>query len=358
MAIPEFETLFPTMVVGSLPRAQWVRDLVEDRTAGKVDEAEADALLDAAVLFAIRMQERAGLDYISDGEFRRENYVRVFADRVEGFRRSSVGGLQATHVVSKIRSDRPIACSDADFLRRNTDRKIIVAIPSPFTVGRHLWHPEHSRKAYPTREEFVEECADIIRKEVIELAKIGVDAIQLDEPWQAWMANPGLYLLNTDEEIQAGVDLSIKMVNRVSQGLDNVFFSVHLCHTHGVEAEIGEKAANRIMDAVNRIHADRVAMEFNSEASGGFEKLQIFPADKLLGLGVIDNTSSEVEDVETVLKRVEKALKYVPKERIVLNPDCGFSTSAASPKNFDTAYQKLRVMCEAAAVMRKSAATD
>ena len=342
------------MVIGSLPRPQWVQDVIAEITQKRISEEEADRLLDTAILFAIRLQERAGLDYISDGEWRRENYVGVFADRIGGFSHETVEGKRLSWplVTSRLESRRSISCDDAEFLRRNTERRIMVPLPSPFTIGLHMWHPELSADAYPTREEFVQECVTIIRQEVVALSAIGVDAIQLDEPWQAWLSNPGAYHLDSDQDIQAAVELSVKSVNQVMEGLDDMFFSVHLCHSHRMELVPSASTYNPLMDVVNKIDVDRFAMEFNSPASGGFEKLNRFPEDRILGLGVINPTSFDVETVEDVISRVEAGLQFVSADRIVLNPDCGFATSAASPQDLDVAYRKLCVMCEAAESLR------
>ena len=138
MSKPDDDPLFPTMVVGSLPRPRWVQDVIKDRMRGCISEHDADTLLNDAILSAIRMQERAGLDYISDGEWRRENYARVFADNVGGFRRQKVQrGSLTLHafVVDKLQPRGPIVSTAAEFLRRHTDRKIVVAMPSPCTIG-------------------------------------------------------------------------------------------------------------------------------------------------------------------------------------------------------------------------------
>ena len=188
---------FATMVVGSLPRPQWVRDLIEDRKAGLVSEAEADRLLDDAVPSAVHMQERAGLDFVSDGEWRRESYVKVFADSVGGFAPDLIeieaprgSGLAYPAVVSKLEPRRPIAADEARFLRPRTGRKVIVAVPSPYTIGRRMWSPAHSKRAYPTSEEFMEACIPIVREEIRELERLGVDAVQIDEPWLALLVDP------------------------------------------------------------------------------------------------------------------------------------------------------------------------
>jgi 5-methyltetrahydropteroyltriglutamate--homocysteine methyltransferase len=344
------------MVVGSLPRPEWVKDVIADRSRGRISEKDADWFLDSAILSGIRMQERAGLDYISDGEWRRGNYVGVFAERTAGFRKDDNPQpgrrLQSTHVAARLKPERTIFADDAAFLRHNTDRKIIMAIPSPFTLGVHLWHPERSVNAYPHQEEFVEECACIIREEIIALIEIGVDAIQLDEPWQPWLTDPATYNFHSEEDIRAGVELSIHTVNSLVEGLGDAFISVHLCHSHNVEGSPEEDKFLPLMEAVKRMEVDRFAMEFNSAASGGFSKLKDFPGNRILGLGVINTTNKEVETPGEVIARVEAAMEFVPKERIVLNPDCGFATSASNPKDLDVAYRKLSVMCRAAETLR------
>ncbi len=141
-----FDTLFPTMVVGSLPRPQWVRDLIEDRNAGRISEADANTLLDAANPMALRMQERAGLDFVSDGEWRRESYVKVFAEAVDGFKPDLIrsggategGRLMYPAVVGAIAPRRSIAARDVEFLKQRATAKVTVAVPSPYTIGRRM----------------------------------------------------------------------------------------------------------------------------------------------------------------------------------------------------------------------------
>ena len=189
--------MFETYVVGSLPRPQWVRELIEDRKSGAVSWADADRLLDAAVPSAIAMQERAGVDYVSDGEWRRESYVKVFADAVGGFGYDlhtehsaiRVSSLPYPAVVERLSPRGPIAVDEARFLRARAAGRIIVAVPSPYTIGRRMWTEEHSRDAYPTREEFIDDCVPVVRDEIARLAAEGVDAVQLDEPWLALLVD-------------------------------------------------------------------------------------------------------------------------------------------------------------------------
>lgn len=215
--------MFETFVVGSLPRPQWVRDLIEDLKAGRVAAAEAGRLLDDVIPLAIRMQERAGLDYVSDGEWRRESYVKVFADAVDGFENDLIvlpttefSGLTYPAVVSKLVPRRAVASGEAAFLLDHTDRKTIAAVPSPYTVGRRMWAREYSTAAYPTREEFMDACIPIIRKEILGLAGLGVDAVQLDDPWLALLVDPSY----RESEGVTDVDRGDRAIGQVRQRSD------------------------------------------------------------------------------------------------------------------------------------------
>jgi 5-methyltetrahydropteroyltriglutamate--homocysteine methyltransferase len=301
------------------------------------------------------MQERAGLDYISDGEWRRENYARVFADSVGGFRRQQVQrGSLTLHafVVDKLQPRGPIVSTAAEFLRRHTDRKTIVALPSPCTVGDLMWHPIHSAAAYPTREAFVRACVPILRHEVIALAGLGVDAVQLDEPLLPRLTDPQTYGYFNLADLQAAAALSVETINGVAEGLEEVYISVHLCHAHGEQYHVTPGTGALIMDAVKRMRVDRFAMEFNSPIAKQLQPLKAFPPDARLGLGVINPHSSEVETPETVVQRAERALQFVEKERLTLNPDCGFATTATSPRKLDDVYLKLAAMCQGARLLR------
>ena len=130
--------LFPTTVIGSLPRPTWVRELILDRKEGRINEEEADGLLDRAIESAIALQERSGLEEITDGEWRRESYVKVFAERVRGFEHdlNPSGGLPYPAVVAPIEYHRPIAVDEVRFLRLRTERRVKATIPSPYIIGR------------------------------------------------------------------------------------------------------------------------------------------------------------------------------------------------------------------------------
>ena len=351
--------MFQTMVVGSLPRPQWVRELIEDRKKGRISEEDADRLLDDAIVAAVRMQERAGLDFISDGEWRRESYVKVFAEAVGGFQPDLVEAGWFRHspllypaVVSRLVHRRPIALHEVSFLRAHTKARIIVALPSPYTLGRRMWTEEHSTDAYGTREEFMEACIPIIHKEIQGLVELGVEAIQLDDPWLSLLVDPDYRQREGITNVDREMELSVKCVNRATEGIEGAYLSVHLCHAHFNRRHSTKGAYDLIMEALGQMKVHRFAMELATPDAGGIEALRRFPEDKLLGLGVIDHTDPHVETPEEVVDRTERAMGFVPQERITLNPDCGFSPSSANPMDLDEAYLKLKAMCQGARLLR------
>ncbi len=350
---------FDTLVVGSLPRPRWVRDLIEDRKAGLISHEDADLLLDDAIPSAIDMQERAGVDFISDGEWRRESYVKVFADAVDGFKADLIDGgtyrtstLYYPAVVSKLKTRGPIATDEAAFLKKHTNSKTIVALPSPYTIGRRMWSTEHSKAAYPTREEFMDDCVTIVRDEAQALVALGVSAIQLDDPWLALLVDPDYRKREGITDIDHEIEQSVRCANEVAEGLEGISLSVHLCHAHFDRRHGSKGPYDLIIAALGQMKADRFAMEFATPDAGGIDVLRQFPNDKTLGLGVIDHTDVNVESPELVAERAERAMEFVPKERLTLNPDCGFAPSSLNPMDFDEAYLKLSALSQGAALLR------
>lgn len=337
----------------------WIRDLIEQRMSGAVDSAYADRTLDDVVPAVIRMQEAAGLDYVSDGEWRRDSYVNIFSDAVAGFENRSRSGIpRAVYPtpIAPLRQHRPIALHEARFAKRVAERRIILAVPSPYTVARRLWSPEHSTSLYPTREAFMQACIPIINEELKQLTAAGIDAIQLDDPWLSLMT----WLLVDPEyrdreqviDIEHEIEMSVVGVNGAVDGVGHPFISVHLCHQHSNLEHSTRGPYDLIMGALGRMNVHRFAMEFAKPESGGIEVLGQFPQDKVLGLGVIRHADAAVETAETVVERAEAAMQYVPADRLTLNPDCGFAPSSFSHMDLDVAYLKLQALSDGAELLR------
>ena len=349
--------LFPTTVIGSLPRPEWIRQLILDRKAKRISEDDVDRILDRAIESAILLQERAGLDEITDGEWRRESYVKVFAERVRGFEPDLVvSGLPYPAVVAPIEYYRPIAADEIRFLRARTERRIKATLPGPYTIGRRMWHPDHSAAAYPEPERFMEACIPILGSEIERLKQEGADTVQLDEPWLNRLVDPEVRAEDGVTDVDYEIDLCVDLVNQIVRDVaarDDLKLGLHLCHAHFDHSHGSEGPYDLIMPGLARIEVDIISLELATPVSGGLECLSQFPGHATLGLGCVDHCDREVETPELVVSRVEAAMKHVDRDRITLHPDCGFSPSVQNPIDLDEAYLKLQAMCSASGLLRE-----
>ena len=193
------ETLFPTTVIGSLPRPAWVRDVILDRKEGRLSEDDATRLLDPAVEAALRLQERCGLEEITDGEWRRESYVKVFAENVAGFTPDLLDNAGNVHsgngpgnypaVTSLLQRKGTIVAHEVEYSRARTNRRLKCTLPAPYIIGNLMWSRTESKGAYPNREDFMQACVPILREEIQLIKAAGADVIQLDEPWMALLVD-------------------------------------------------------------------------------------------------------------------------------------------------------------------------
>lgn len=253
--------MLPTAVIGSMPRPQYVKDLLA-RAKQQPEDERIKRHVDDAVRFVIGLQEHAGIDIISDGEWRRETYIDVIADVVDGFEwieRELFGYHQVvTRPMTPKRAG--VVAEEARFLREHTDRHVKVALPSPYLMGQRMWEPEHSKGAYSTREAFCEALIPVVREELLRVVDVGVDMIQLDEPHLCVLVDPEIRatFADPDAEMRRAVD----WINEIVDGIDNVTLAVHLCR-RGWGAAGGYEA---IFDHVRRLNVKQLMMEFSIQS--------------------------------------------------------------------------------------------
>jgi 5-methyltetrahydropteroyltriglutamate--homocysteine methyltransferase len=348
--------LFPTTVVGSMPRPAFLKLLFDDFHEGRVTEDERRRLLDRAVPYAIALQEAAGVDIVSDGEWRRFSYVAVIADIASGFSRGFSGPLREGkywHLVTgEVRSEHPgLLAEDARFAIAHASRPVKVALPSPYLLSLRMWDETLSQGAYPTRDAFADALVPVLRDEVLRLRDAGVHTVQLDDPHLCLFVDPAVRktFADADREAMHCVDL----INRVLSGVTGITTAVHLCRRNkGRKGWVGEGSYDAIMDPLRRLEVDQLMMEFTIPAAGDTRCLSDLPERFKIGLGCVDCRGEVIDSPEVIASRVEEALRYVAKERIVLAPDCGFAPGNAADIPVDEAYAKLRNMCMAARRLR------
>ena len=345
--------LFPASVVGSLPRPQHVRDLIE-----KADWDEADErAMDAAIRYAVSMQELAGLDVVTDGEWRRRSYIGVIAELAHGFALevNLADGRPWTVVTEKL-SPKPAGfiANEAKFLKGVARAATKITLPAPALLGERLWHPVRSRQAYPKREDFVRDCVEPLRREIALIRDIGIDMVQIDDPHLCLFVDPEVR--KGYENPDRAADFAADMINALVEGFDGIKFAVHLCRRAGARMR-GEKhhagAYGPILPQLNRLKVQHLTMEFTAAGADDLESIARLREDFELGLGVVDVTPGEAQEPQQIVERVERALARVAPRRITLNPDCGFAPGSAAKVDIDEVYLKLRAEAEAARILRQ-----
>lgn len=349
-----YGTLFPTAVVGSLPRPAFVRQVVMGE---RVLSAERRAqVMDDAVAYVVRLQEEAGLDILSDGEWRRASYIGVIAELAHGF---EVGrhedGRPWTVVVDRLAPRQPgFLAAEARFLKQRSARRIKVALPSPALLGERLWDPERSAGAYPTRRDFARACVPILRSELELLCQAGADLVQIDDPHLCLLVDPQVRAQYTDPDEEA--QFTVSLINELVEGVKGVRLAVHLCRRAGARVR-GEACHTGgyapLIPHLNRLQVHHLTMEFTSPGAGEAQVFAQLCEDFEIGLGCVSVHPGQVDTPEEVVAQVEKALEFLPKDRVVLNPDCGFAPGSAAKVDIEEVYAKLSNQSEAARRLRE-----
>ena len=335
--------LFPTSLVGSYPQPDWLIDRerlahrfpprVRALDLWRVDPAYLEQAQQDATLLAIRAQEEAGLDIITDGEMRRESYSNRFATALDGVDIDNPGTAldrsghpnPVPRITGPIRRRHPVEVGDVRFLREHTSRAIKITVPGPFTMAQQA-----QKDYYPTREAAAFGYAEAVNDEVRDLFAAGADIVQLDEP----------YLQARPEEARA---YGIPVLNRALEGITGTT-AVHICF--GYAAIIHDRPEGySFLPELAGARCDQVSIE---TAQSGLDCSVLAGLDgKTIILGVLDLNDKTVEPADQIAARVRRALPYVPAERLVLAPDCGMKYL---PR--DAAFGKLSAMAGAAAQLR------
>jgi 5-methyltetrahydropteroyltriglutamate--homocysteine methyltransferase len=345
--------LFPASVVGSLPRPRHVLDLIEKPHWNEADERA----MDAAIRGAVSMQEAAGLDVVTDGEWRRRSYIGVIAELAHGFAlETNVADGRPWTVVTEKLTPKPAGfiANEAKFLKSVARAATKITLPAPALLGERLWHPVRSRQAYPKREDFVRDCVAPLRAEIALMRDIGIDIVQIDDPHLCLFVDPGVRRGYDDPDRAA--DFAADMINALVDGFSGIKFAVHLCRRAGARVR-GEKhhagAYGPILAQLNRLRVQHLTMEFTAAGADDLESIARLREDFELGLGVVDVTPGETQAPQQIVERVERALTRVAARRVTLNPDCGFAPGSAARVDIDEVVRKLRAEVEAARILRQ-----
>ncbi|MAE65541.1 MAG: hypothetical protein CMJ18_14820 [Phycisphaeraceae bacterium] len=354
---------FYTQVIGSLPRPKLVLELLSRRDA--MDPAEYRARMDEMVTFAIRLQELAGLDVVSDGEWRRSQYTDELLERLGGFTRSRpfehAGEGTKMHLVAtgRIEATDPVFLEDAQFLRRHTDRATKFALPSPFLVGIRYWHEDYSTGAYPTVQHLMDELSEVLAREARALVDAGIDIVQLDDPAMTYFCDRALMSsgdthddrLRQQWDIDRQMPQAVDMINRI---LGDLPAMTHLHCCHSVYKRQSDVTGNYepILPRLTEAKIDQVNLEFAYQGTGDATDLDLLPAHLNVGMGVVDVRGERIQSIGEIEAIAAAGAERIDASRIALNPDCGFAPGSGEPPTIDEAFEKLCNLVAAAKRMR------
>jgi 5-methyltetrahydropteroyltriglutamate--homocysteine methyltransferase len=348
------DVLFPASVVGSMPRSDFVKDLIAQDTT--LPPAEYERKMKAAIAYIVAVQEHAGLDVITDGEWWRKSYIGVIAELAHGFELSQTpDGRPFTVVTEKLSAKKPgFIAKEASFLKSITKKKIKVTLPAPALLGERMWDPEKSKKAYPKREDFIRDCVPVLKRELELLQKEGAHIVQIDDPHLCLFVDDEVRSKYPDPEKAS--DFAVDMVNGLLDGVKGLKIAVHLCRRAGGRARnevCFHGGYDPIVNQLNKLKVNHLTMEFTTPGAGDMAVFKKLREDFEIGLGCVGTTPGVIDSAETIVERVEKALKHLPAERITLNPDCGFAPGSGAKVSIDEAYQKICNEAEAARILRE-----
>jgi len=334
-------TTYRADVVGSLLRPGYLQEARRRWEAGEIGPRDFKQIEDRAVQEAIDLQEAAGLDVITDGELRRYAYYGPFVDAVEGFEKSggwaiafrNEQGGELLHprpvVTSKLRPRRALCAEEFTYLRARARRPVKTTLISAQQAA--AWYePEKSGGAYPTRDAYLADVVDILRREVAELARLGCSYIQIDGPLYSGLLDPrqreGYRRRGSDPDQL--MDTCIEMDNAVIAGHPGITFGLHVCRGNNQSMFLAsggyEPIAARLFGGTR---FQRFLLEYDDERSGTFEPLRHVPDDRTVVLGLVTTKQPHLEPQEELQARIAEAAQFIPLDRLALSPQCGFAST-------------------------------
>jgi 5-methyltetrahydropteroyltriglutamate--homocysteine methyltransferase len=339
------QKLLPTSLVGSYAQPEWLIDRkklasrfpprVRAMELWRVSSEFLDQAQDDATLLAIRDQERAGLDIITDGEMRRESYSNRFATALEGVDIDNPGiALDRSghpnpvpRVTGKVRRKRPVEVRDVEFLRKNTDRMIKMTVPGPFTMSQQA-----QNEFYTDEEKMALDYAIAVNAEIKDLFAAGADVVQIDEPYM--QARP-----------EKARKYGLKALNAAIDGVIGTT-AVHICFGYAAVIHARPEGYSFLPELANSpIQQISIETAQSNLDCAVLDKLQ----GKTIILGTLDLSDLNVESPEAVAARIRHALHYVDAKNVIVAPDCGMKYL---PR--DVAFGKMQAMVEGAKIVRRT----
>lgn len=376
------------MGVGSWPRPGWLLRALHERLSGRLGEDEFQQYADDAVRLAVAAQERAGVDVVTDGEQRRDNYASFVGGRLdncqlipitdllpyvtdpdefaEELRSLDVPADQVRHpaVFGKIGRSKPLAVHELQRVRRFTGKPVKVALPGPYLLTRTMWLECVADKAYPTREELAADVVRVLREELTELLAEGAAIVQFDEPvlTEVVFTRPNAGgrsfmcgALGEKKDPQSELEFAGGLLRQLFEGFPKERLALHVCRGNWSRDETVALSGpyTPLIPLLRTLPVGTFLLEMATPRAGELEPLRDLPPGSRLGLGCVNQKLDRVDPVDDIIQRAEEAVALLGPDRVFLNPDCGFATFADNPlASAEVAEGKLGAIVHAARLLR------
>lgn len=380
--------LIPVMGIGSWPRPPWMMRTLSDYLSGRLSREDFDNTADDAVRLCVDAQLASGVDVVSDGEQRRDNYASFvgnildncllvpltdllpMVEHPEEFEKEldslDVPADKVRHpvVFGPLGRSTALLKRDLDLVKSIVgDKPIKLALPGPYLLTRMMWMDCIVNKVYASREELAKDIVRVLREEIHYLLAGGASIIQLDEPVlsevvfsgpkskRSFMCGALSERKGSEQELAFAADL----INRTVADIPQERTGLHICRGNWTTDESVALTGSYepLLPVLQSVEVGHLFLEFCTERAGSLSWLSKIPANIKVGVGVVNPKAPRVESVEEILTRAKEALNYLAKDKLMLVPDCGFATFADSPvSSADNARMKLKNMVEAAEILR------
>ena len=383
---------FTSSLIGSMPRT---KDLLSGKRRlqnGQLSREDYEAMLLRETEEVIRLQERNGIDILTGGELSRDNYVSFVAEKLEGATMMSMAdmlpymedkqgfeeildtldvpavSIKNAICTGKIKRKESLLREEILRIRQFSDKELKATLPGPYLMTRSMWLPTLSSKAYGSKEELGKDVVALLKEEIEELRQMGVSVIQLDEPvltevvfskgkTRSFMCAALSEKKDPTEELEFATSLLKEVVDFMKE--KELCSVLHVCRGNWSKNEgiLLSGSYTPLVPLFAKVLPSVLALEYSTKRAGDLSSLlenEAIRENCILGLGVINPRIDLVESRESIVQRAEEALQYLPKERVWLNPDCGFATFANRPVNeFPCIETKLKELLRAQEFLRK-----
>lgn len=383
---------FLVSLLGSMPRSKKLLTAKRKLNKGNIDLKTYQEILDEETKYVVELQENNYIDIITSGELNRDNYVSFIAERLDGVTMMSMADMfdyiedkqgfeQILEILDvpaisiknaictgKVKYNKPLVADEMIELKKLTDKKIKATLPGPYLITRSMWLPALSKQYYDSKDSLGEDIIKVLKEEIDSLAKIGVDVIQFDEPvltevvfsegkTRSFMCAALSEKKDPTEELKFATKLIKSVIDYAKE--KEILVSLHVCRGNWSRDEsiLLTGPYTPLLPLFEETLPNILTLEFSTPRAGEISSLlssDLIRENCTLGLGVMNPRTDEIEPLEDILSRVEEVLHFLPKERIWLNPDCGFATFANRPvSTMEIIDKKLARLNEAKNTLRQ-----